>query len=666
MSKNSSRLGWLSAGLAVVYLLLYWLAPGLDSWWGINHLRYFSSQTALLLLAAALIIPLLLLAATPERGKRTSLSKLLVYVVAPAALLVVFYLLHVRTHYLGDGILRAREIETGIWDLPTEPLAELINYLVYQVTTKLAGLQAIEALGLVSYVSGVLFYFSALALVRYLFNGARARVFAMLLLFGSGMTLLFCGYAETYMLLPAAITLFLLLSMKAIEPDARGWWPALLFPILALLHFGNLYLAPVLLLVAHYQWRSEKKPAAILGLVSVAVAAALALMVPRISDQTTLGLTGFLIALAPGGDGYWLLATQHLIDIVSELLLTAAPAMLLLPLTLSALFGKQLWREKRVALMLAALPGAFAFMLLLDSKLGYASDWDLFSSVGLVLIICTLVILSIAKTKLKLVTKVLVCAGGLFAFFSFAMVNAGYDRSIQREVDILKLYGTRGGIGFETMGNHFNYIGDTGRAEQMWREALKLIPHRRTYGNLGQLLLTKNRIPEAQFYLRKGIELDSTYAPLYMILGNSYIQEGDNLAAEPYLRHAVELDSTMAPFHFSLARCLYELDSLPAAEKEAAEAVRLEPDDAAFNSALGLILVKQNKFDEAEHYFLVAQRNRPSDSNTYLNLAELYARTGRMSQAKEILRLYLRLNPNGSARNEVSGYLQRLENAGQP
>lgn len=666
MSKSTSKLDWLVAVAAIFYLALFWIASGSESWWGINQLQYLSTDLSLSLLLAALVIPLGLLALAPQRRKSDWRHTLLALLVAPLALLALFYLLRMSTHYLGDGILRARELELGVKWLPTEPLAVYLNHLFYSLGAKLARLPAIESLEAVSFLGGLLFYFAGLALVRHLFQQPRERIFGMLLLLGSGLALLFCGYVETYTLLPAIFTFYLLLCFKTADSKQWQFWPALLFPVLAIFHFGNLYLTPVLLMVAHYQWREEQKPAALAGLAAVAVAVALALIVPRFSELSTMGMADFLIPLTPGADEYWLFSGQHLIDIVSELLLTAGPALVLLPFTLVVLFRERLWTNHKVVLALAALPGALAFMMLLDSKLGYASDWDLFSSAGLVLTIVTLVIYSSQRQRLPIYALTILLAGGAFSFLTYAMVNTDFDRSLERQADVLSLFGERGAIGFETVGNHLNLIGETGRAERMWRESLRLKPHKRLYGNLGQLLVTQNRIPEARYYLQKGIELDSTYAPSYMVMGNTYCMEGNYEAGEPYLRKAAELDTIMAAFPYSVAMCLSSMGKPGEAEEYARRAVKLATHEPKYNAALALILARQGKYREAEQYFLVALRNQPSDSNIYLNLAELYERTGQISKALEILHRYLQANPRGQARQQVLNVLQDLQNRQQP
>ena len=661
MSKNPSRLGWLVLGPAALYLSLFWLVADTPELWGLNHLIYLPSEIGFFLLIAALALPFVLLSFAPRKTARRVVNSLFVNLVAPLALTGTFYLLRVRAHYLGDGLLRAREIEIGLWHLPTEPLAVLINFLSYQVTSSWFGFTAIQAMELVSFISGLLFYFVALALIKYLFKQPRERVFGMLFLLASGTTLLFCGYVETYTLLPAAITLFMLWCLRSVDGSKSALWPALCFPVLALLHFGNLILLPVLLLVAHYKWHGGDKRSGILAVGGVVLAAALAVVIPRLSEYSTLNLTDFLISFVPGGDGYWLLSGQHLLDILNELLLTAGPALVLLPLTLSSLFRKRLWQNRQVALGLVALPGALAFMVLLDSKLGYATDWDLFSSAGFLAMIASLLVISNIKLKLSLPLKAALIGAGLFAFSSFAVVNTDYDKSIQRQVNILSLYGTRAAYGFESLGSHFIRVGDNGRAEQMWRKAAELLPHRRTYNNLGQLLMSIDRLDEAKYYYRKGLELDSTYSYLHFSMGVIFCREGDYLEGEKYLRRAVELDSTVAAFHHNLARCLTEQGRYSEAEPVAHRAVSMKPDNAEHNFVLGNCLAIQMKYEEALPFLQRAQRLNPSQTDVYINLAEVYTRLGNISEAKSILRQYLAANPQGEGQNQIMQTLRELE-----
>ncbi|MFH2054935.1 MAG: tetratricopeptide repeat protein [bacterium] len=661
MSRSTSNLDRLVPVVAAVYLASFWLAAGAPSWWGIGQLSYLTAEIGLSLLLAALALPAFLLLLAPGRGFRRGMLSLLTYLIAPLVLLGSFYLLRVGAHFLGDGLLRARDLESGTWLLPTEPLAGLVNLLSFKLTSSWFGWTAIQAMEAVSLISGLLFYATILALAKYLFAGPRDRLFAILFLFASGTTLLFCGYVETYSLLPAAITLFLLWCLKSVGGSKSALWPALFFPLLALLHFGNLYLLPVLLLVAFFKWRDGEKRPALVALGGGIVAVALAVVLPRYSEVIMLSPVDLLMPLLPNGDGYCLLSGQHLLDLLNELLLTAGPALLLLPWTVSAILRLRLWRNRQVALGLVALAGALPFLLLLDPKLGYATDWDLFSLAGLIVMIASLLVIRNAGLRLSLSARVALVGAGLFAFGGYAAVNLDYEKSIRRQVDILSLYGARAGYGFESMASHFIRVGENEHAEQMWRKAAELLPHRRTYNNLGQLLMALGRLDEARFYFRKGLELDSTYSFLYLSMGVSYCYEENFPEAEKYLRRAVELDTTIASSYFNLARCLAGMQRFAEAEQNARHAVELEPGNGENATALGLILIQMGRFGEAENFLQQARRLMPENADACTNLAELYAQTGQFSRAKQVLGEYLQEYPSSGARQRIMQLLRRLQ-----
>jgi tetratricopeptide (TPR) repeat protein len=665
MSKQEPYLSWPVTALAVVYILLCFLLIDSPTMWGVNHLSYLDWDIRLVLLAAAIVIPLVVLVISQRLEewpdvKKSTVLRLLVWIAIPIVLLTIFYFLRMRTHYLGDGVLRAREIEAGIWFLPTEPLAVMTNSQFYILTSKLFGFNPAQAIELISFISGLLYYFAAVLLVRYLFMSTVDRLTAALLLLFSGTTLLFCGYVETYSLLPAGITLFFLLGMKSLDDRCWPGWPLLLFVVLVAFHFANLYLIPAVLCAAIIFYRDGNRGWSLAAGLAAVIAVAMAAIVPRLSEHGTLGLGGFLIDFSAGENGYWLLSTLHLTDVLNQLLLTAPAFLILLPATIARLVRKRALNDRRISFVLLALPGALAMLLLLDPKLGYASDWDLFSPVGLLLVISTLTIIAACGFRLNLLARVAMTAAGVFAFLTYATVNADFDKSIDRQVDILALYGERGGIGYETMGNDLNAKGHQELAEEMWREALKLIPHRRTYNNLGQLLLSWDRVNEAIYYFNKGIELDSTYAPLHVGLGNAYRKQGKMEAAEHHYQQAIEFMPEEPAGHYNLAMCLAEQGKLVEATEAARRALELAPRKSVYNLTLGTLLARQGKFKEAKDYLILAIRADDSNVTAYLNLAEILVLEKQPEAAEQILIQYLERNPSADRRPTVERLLVDL------
>lgn len=653
-------------GLVVVLGVLYFvalLAPIEYSarLWGISQLTYIEWGARGMILAMALLVPLV----TFNVVRRVNLGKvgngLLIYVLLPALLLGLFYLLRVKTHYLGDGILRSREIEHDVWYLPTEPLGVFVNYLSYKVTGRLFNFTPLQAMEVVSYLGGLLYYYVCLYLARTLFKTSSERSLSFFLLFFSGTTLLFCGYAETYSLLPAGYALFLALGMKALTSGRHLLIAVLLYVLLIMFHFASFFLAPSLLYLAYRQYRQGHMTRSILTGATVPILIVVAFLVSRTTEHSMVGIGHYLMPFVPGEESYWLLSGQHLLDIANELMLTAmAPLILLSGLVLFRLIPK-LKQTHDTLFVLAAVPGVLLFMFLLDPKLGYASDWDLFSSAGVIITIATLAILSRTKPfKISKSAAVSLGAVGLAAFFSFAAVNAEYDRSMDREVDILSLYGERGGIGFETIGNHLNMIGDKETAERMWRRALRYKPHRRTYSNLGQLMSNQGRYSEALYYLTEGLKLDSTYALLHMNLGRVYGDMKKPEQAEPHLRKAVELDPDDPVFRHNLAFFLLTQGRYEESESEARLAVRLDPRNATFACGLGVCLAALGRGEEAREQFVTADRLQPGFPQAYYGLARLLISEGKIATARRLCQDYLDRNPPPSVRGRFERILSEL------
>src|SRR5690606_23856384 len=118
--------------LAIFLLAAPWQYP--NSWWGLNLLQFHEWSVRTIVVIASVLCA----ASVMLGGENLRLGelprKLLIYLGVPALLTVLFIALRVRAHFLGDGLLRAREIEVGVSWLPTEPLAQLVNFVMYQLT----------------------------------------------------------------------------------------------------------------------------------------------------------------------------------------------------------------------------------------------------------------------------------------------------------------------------------------------------------------------------------------------------------------------------------------------------------------------------------------------------------------------------------------------------
>ncbi len=574
----------------------------------------------------------------------------------------MYYLLRAKTHYLGDGLLRVKELEIGVWWLPTEPLAQAANYLIYKITSSLFGFNATTAVEAVSYLGGIFYYFALLGFVKSTVRNATAQLPAFILLYFSGMTVLFCGYAETYMLLPGLMAMFFTAGVKTAQGKSSPLLTLFLFLLLVFFHFKSLILAPCVAYLAYTNFKDKSRSHAALAVTSIIVALVAAVIVPRLSNLPTLSAAGFLLPFAAGGTEYTLFSPQHLLDILNQLLLiSAAPLIILLALCIPTA-RPRLSLDRPLLFVAWALPGATAMLILLHSRLGYAVDWDLFSSATLA--VSFFAVMLIARREKFQITRsaaVALASVGFISFSAFAAVNSQFDVAVKRQVDILSLYGKEGAIGFESMGNHLINTGQSALAEQMWRKSLFLRPHVRMYANLAQLSLNEGRIPDAKYYSEKGLELDSTHATLWNHLGVALTRYGELAVAERALLNAVRFDPNNADYHHNYSIMLTQAQRWDEAETQSREALRLQPDDLTILTGLGIALTNAGKLAEAENVLLQIIARESSYGEPYFHLGRVYLMQSDTAKFQKVLGDYISRYPDSPTTPRIKRVLESIQ-----
>ncbi len=649
--------------LSAFYLVIQTVSLGQSSaLWGASLTCYFDWPIRSLIAVAALACSLATVLIGSILTQRTDIRKLLVNYIMPLVLIGIFFLLRVKTHYLGDGLLRGRELEIGVWWLPTEPLAQAANYVIYWLTSSLFGMDGIDALELVSYLGGLFYYFTLIGFVKTVVRDDLVRLLVFVVLYVSGMTVLFCGYAETYMLIPGLMALFFTLGIKAIRGESSPLLACLFFLLLTLFHFKSLMLAPCIGLLAYFNAKAKQHQWTAFAVFVVLAAIVAVVVLPGLSFLPTLSTADFALPLTSGGSDYTVFSTQHLLDVANQLLLTSAAAVILI-LSWLLIRGKEsIWKSRALMFIGAALPGAVAMLLLLHSRLGFAVDWDLFSSASLV--VSFFAVMLCAETKephLSRIATVSVSTVAFLSFFAFAAVNANSEVAVRRQVDILSLYGKEGAIGFESMGNHLNSIGRTEEALQMWRRSIALRPHVRMYANMAQLSLNEGRLTDAKYYSEMGLQLDSTHATLWNHLGVALTQMGEFRSAEAALTNAVHLNPNSGYFHHNYAILLVQVERWSEAEEQLRQAIQLLPGDPTVMLTLGLTLTYTGKLKEAESILTQVATFAPANGESYFYLSRTFLLQSDTTRARQVLTDYLSRYPNSPTAPRMQNVLEQLK-----
>ena len=119
------------------------------------------------------------------------------------------------------------------------------------------------------------------------------------------------------------------------------------------------------------------------------------------------------------------------------------------------------------------------------------------------------------------------------------------------------------------------------------------------YINLGVVLKDINKLDQAEFYLRKAIEINSYSSLAYLNLGATLRDIGHLKEAEYFLRKALLLNSNCSNNHTHLGRILNENGHLEESEFHLRKAIELDPNKKEYRFNLSQLLLKCKKFEEA-------------------------------------------------------------------
>ena len=231
----------------------------------------------------------------------------------------------------------------------------------------------------------------------------------------------------------------------------------------------------------------------------------------------------------------------------------------------------------------------------------------------------------------------------------------------------------------------------TDKAIATYRELLRKDPSiAPAYNNLGRLLFTSGRFPEAIEVLRKGLALNQDMVPAQIMLGASYLEVGDAARAVEPLERGVK---GMPEDHFarqSLAQALMQTHRSAEAVNQLQELVKLDPSDQRnwyllgklelqlaqedfahmrsidVNSPLshqlsGEVMESMQNTPGAVTEYKQALALDPSDTEALHHLADLYWSTGDWAAAKPALTSYLEKRPGDcQAESKLANTLSQL------
>ena len=614
--------------------------------WGINQLYYFPLGFRIALSAAGLliilipslngiIIKILELVFSTLANKIQKINRYLIYTIASMLSLVPLWFFRTRTPLLGDGYWRASEIKPGV----LFNITESVDFYFHVLISRLFGSDGFTTYRILSYLAGAIYVFLVFLICDLWGKNGREKLLIFLLLTIGGASQLFFGYIESYSFMYILIVAYLFFGMRFLKQKGQFVWPCLFLILASGFHLAALFFLPSLVYLTFApspkgtKVKSAKlKIDQLLALVLTVLIIGLGMYLLKIVFPQA-PVKSFLIY--PFGDGesfYSFFSLTHLLDFLNQQVLIF-PVGIILGGVL-CFFGRKSMdlRDKVAKFLIWTIVGSLLFAWLVDPKLGYARDWDLFAFTGLGI---TFLLLFLLITNVEIwkaikpsrITLVLFITSLIFTL-PWIWVNASQVKAVARFEDLLILDIPRAAYGYETLACYFRDRGENEKTANYWKKAIAINPNLRYFGALGNAYLRLKRFDLAEEAFRQAIGVASDRLSLELL-------------------------------HSSLGHCLAEQGKYEEAASEMREAINLGPRKAEYYYALGNISGKEERYQEAAVCFKMVLRLDANYLKAYRMLAITYAHLGSKQEAERLMEIYLRSNPEDAP--EIKGAIDSIQ-----
>jgi tetratricopeptide (TPR) repeat protein len=174
--------------------------------------------------------------------------------------------------------------------------------------------------------------------------------------------------------------------------------------------------------------------------------------------------------------------------------------------------------------------------------------------------------------------------------------------------------------------------------------------------------LTDKEIPKGRGELEQAIKVFPDYFDALNALGLSYVETKEYQSSFPYLIHSIDVNQRSFSSFYGLAYAAYQMNRLPEAGEAARGAVIIEPDSINANLLYGTILRTTGNHDKALEVLLKAAKltKRSPIAEVHWQLALLYNKLNRNTEAANELETYLKIAPDAANRPQVEALIRKL------
>ncbi len=211
------------------------------------------------------------------------------------------------------------------------------------------------------------------------------------------------------------------------------------------------------------------------------------------------------------------------------------------------------------------------------------------------------------------------------------------EEGLKRTPGAFELHNERGAI-----------LADLGRHEEAitaYREAIAIAPNDTDSNySLGVSLLALGRRDEAEASFKRSLAMKPTFPKALLMLARLEMDAGRFDAAGQYLQPLIESHSdqpqvraVIVLWHLRAGEAAERAGAAAAAERHYRHGLAVEPDNASLQASLGVLCLLQNRMEDALPALEAFHRLRPEEAQSALFLGQVYARLGRIDDARKVL-----------------------------
>ncbi|MEW5924240.1 MAG: hypothetical protein AB1746_09650, partial [Candidatus Zixiibacteriota bacterium] len=434
---------------------------------------------------------------------------------------------------------------------------------------------------------------------------------------------LFFGYAESYSLFYIFGLFYVLYAIKLMISGRGLLGASIMLALSCASHITALVLVPSFIYLVYYNLKkikpktfSRKYLPIIISFVLVAAVIVQEILLRVYVGEYITSVSGGYLPLLPF-TGYTIFSLQHLYDVLNELLVVAPAALMLLLAGIGTPGGSR--RSLNIFLLVVGLSAGLMLMII-DPKLGYPRDWDLFSIpaaiFGTAISIYFIKKLNFSRrpSRIKLIIGFL----PIIFLAEWISVNSSLKAELTRAEDLLTLSEKGRGYGYELLVYYYRFKAkDNEKVLERLNKINDQGRNARVYNKIAKTELDLGREDDALKSIYKGLDIDSNFTELHLMAGTIWTKRGRPDYGLPHFLKALKLDPSRKETYHDIGTAYYKLDSLAMALRVYKDALSLFPDDALAYIEAGNMFRLMKQYDSAYYYVQQGIRINPKLAEGY-------------------------------------------------